>query len=333
MLMKRIFKWIAVLVAIILLGFGGLLAYIKYALPDLDPPEDLVIEYTEDRIEHGRYLAHSVMICMDCHSRRDYAKFGAPMVHGTLGAGGELFGKEMGFPGNFYSPNITPYGIKDWTDGEVFRAITTGVTKNGKALFPIMPYHNYGTLDREDIYAVIAYLRSLEPIPTEVPPSSADFPMKFIINTIPKRASFTLKPSLEDKIAYGKYVFTSAGCNDCHTPAKNGTPIPGLYLAGGFEFPLSPTTLLRSANITPDEETGIGNWTEEKFINEFKKYSEEGYEPTPVAENEYQTVMPWLFYTSMEEDDLKAIWTYLQTVPPIKNKVMIFEKRDASKKK
>src|SRR5690554_2503217 len=178
----------------------------------------------------------------------------------------------MGLPGNYYSRNLTPYNLGDWTDGELFRAITTGVNKDGKALFPIMPYLNYGKVDKEDIYDIIAYLRTLEPIEYDVPESTSNFPMNFIINTIPAPAAFTTKPDKADKIEYGRYLVTAASCRDCHTPQINGAPIMELDLAGGFEYILSEGEILRSANITPHERTGIGSWTEDQFVQRFKNY-------------------------------------------------------------
>lgn len=324
-MVKKILNSLLILVAIILVAVAGLLSYVKYGLPKIAEAEDLKIEYTEERIQRGEYLAHNVMVCMDCHSRRDYSRFGAPLVEKSLGSGGELFGKQMGFPGDFYAPNLTPYHLKDWTDGELFRAITTGVSKDGRALFPVMPYQSYGTIDKEDIYSVISYIRSLEPIENDVPLSKAEFPMNFIINTIPRQASFVTRPEEADMIAYGKYLFTSAACNDCHTRQEKGEPVKGMYLAGGFEFPFPDNTVVRSANITPDPETGIGTWTEEEFVHRFKKYSVSTFVAGAVGPGEFKTVMPWLFYTSMKESDLKAIWAYLKTVPPVNHKVEKFE--------
>jgi cytochrome c2 len=326
--MKRIIKWFLVLISIILVAVAGILAYVKFGLPNLNDPEDIRIEYTAERIERGKYLANSVMICMDCHTKRDFSKFAAPVFEDQFGAGGELFGKEMNFPGNFYSKNITPYHLKDWTDGEIFRAVTTGVNKNGEALFPVMPYHNYGQTDREDIYSVIAYIRSLKPIESNVPVSEAEFPMNFIINTLPKEATFITKPSEEDQLAYGKYVFNQAACSECHTRKEKGTPVPGMFLAGGFEFPMPNKTLVRSANLTTDMETGIGKWTEAEFVHRFKKYADSTFVPQPVQMGEFQTVMPWLFYSTMKEEDLKAIYAYLRTVPAISNNVTKFEARE-----
>ena len=324
--MKKILKVLLILVAIVAVGIVGLLTYVKAALPDVGEATDLKIDYTPERIERGKYLANNVSMCVDCHSKRDYSKFGAPNVPGTAGQGGELFGKDMGFPGDYYSRNITPYGLSTWTDGEVFRAVTTGVSKDGHALFPIMPYHNFGKLDREDIYSIIAYIRTLDPIKNDPPPSSSDFPMNFIVNTIPQEAKFTPMPSKSDLVEYGKYMFTAASCNDCHTPAEKGQPVEGKFLAGGFEFKFPGGSVVRSANITPDPVTGIGNWTEEQFLARFKLYADSSFVPQSVNPGDFQTVMPWLFYCHMTDDDIKAIFAYLKTVPAVNNTVVKFEK-------
>jgi cytochrome c2 len=323
--MRKIIRVILILLGIVIIGIAGLLTYVKVGLPNIEKAADLKIDYTPERIERGKYLANNVMICMDCHSQRDYSKFGAPLKPGTFGAGGELFGVEMGFPGNFYSANLTPHYLKDWTDGELFRAITTGVSRDGRALFPIMPYPNFGQADKEDIYSVIAYIRTLQPIQNDPPKSEAVFPMNFIINTIPQEAAFTPKPEKQDQIAYGKYLMTSASCADCHTKKDKGEPVPGMHLAGGMEFKF-PDGTLRSANITQDKETGIGAWTEEDFLNKFRAFRDSTFVPSEVKEGEFRTLMPWLFYSRMDEEDLKAIYAYLKTIPPVSNKVVKFEK-------
>jgi len=97
--------------------------------------EDLKLEYTPERIERGRYLATAVSVCMDCHSTRDWSKFSGPLKEGTLGKGGDRFDHSVGMPGVFYSKNITPAGIGRYTDGELFRTITTGVTKRVGLMF------------------------------------------------------------------------------------------------------------------------------------------------------------------------------------------------------
>ena len=324
--MKKILKILFVLLVIIVVAIAGLLTYVKAALPDIGEPSDVKIEYTAERIDRGKYLANHVTMCVACHSKRDYSKFAGPATPGTEGQGGELFGKVIGFPGNYYAANITPEGIGIWTDGELFRAITTGVSKDGHALFPIMPYHNFGLLDKEDIYSIIAYIRTLEPIKNQVPASSSDFPMNFIINTIPQEAAFNTIPAKTDTLAYGKYMFTASLCSKCHTPAEKGKDIEGKFLAGGFEFPFPDGSMVRSSNITPDKETGIGSWTEDEFLKRFRIYSDSSYVPQSINTGDFQTVMPWDFYSRMNEEDLKAIFAYIKTVPAVNNKVVKFEK-------
>ncbi len=322
--MKRALKivmYIAIAFVVIIAGF---LSYVKFALPDVGAPENIKVELTPARIERGRYLANCVNVCMDCHSTRDWTKFSGPSVAGTLGKGGEEFNQTIGFPGRFIAKNITPFGIGKWTDGELLRAISSGVNKDGKALFPVMPHPSYGKLDREDLYSIIAYLRTLEPIASILPESKPDFPMNFIINAIPKRAEFSKRPDTTDFLAYGKYLFTAAACNDCHTKQIKGKPIAGMELAGGFEFPLLTGGIVRSANITPDNETGIGKWKEEDFLKRFRAYADSSYVSAEIKKGDFNSFMPWMMYGHMKEGDLKAIYAYLKTIKPVNNTVVKF---------
>lgn len=148
--MKKIFKVLAIALSIIFLIALSAGGFIAYFLPNVGDAPLIKIDYTAERIERGKYLANHVTVCIDCHSVSDWTKFSAPPT-GHPGAGGEKFSHDMGFPGTLYSPNITPCNLKGWTDGEIFRTITTGVGKDGNALFPVMPYHNYGLMDKEDI--------------------------------------------------------------------------------------------------------------------------------------------------------------------------------------
>lgn len=323
--MKKILKIVLYLLAIIVVAIAGLLTYVKAALPDVGDPADLKVEVTPERVERGKYLANHVVGCVACHSERDWTKLAAPVIPGTEGKGGELFGKDFGFPGDYYAKNITPHSLSTWTDGELFRAVTSGVSKDGSALFPIMPYPVFGKMDKEDIYSVIAYIRSLQPIASEINTSSSDFPMNFIVNTIPSVPQFTTRPPKTDILAYGKYMFEASLCSECHTPKDKGQPVEGKFLAGGFEFPFPDGTLTRSANITPDNETGIGTWTEAAFLARMKLYADSSFVPPSVKDGEFKTMMPWESYSKMDEDDLKAIYAYLRTVPAISNKVVKFE--------
>ena len=322
----KVFKIIGIVVGIAVILLVALLSYVKFALPDSAKAEEITIEPTQERIARGKYLANNVMACVDCHSTRDFTKFAGPIDTTTIGKGGELFGEAMGFPGNFYAPNITPSHLKDWTDGEILRALTTGVSRDGHALFPVMPWQHYATMDKEDIYAVIAYLRTLKPIENDVPPSEPAFPMNFIINTLPAPAQFTTRPPEEDIINYGEYMMNAAACKDCHTVQINGEYQMDKFMAGGFVFPLPGGDTVRSANITPSIKTGIGTWNEDLFVARFKTY-DSGYMQSPVTPGKFNSIMPWTCFATMREHDLRAIYAYLRTIPPVENTVEKFSSR------
>ena len=291
-------------------------------LPNVGPAPDIRIEITEAKVERGRYLANHVMLCMDCHAVRDFSRFSGPPIPETLGAGGKVFDQKIGAPGSYVSRNITPAALGDWTDGEIFRAIVSGVSKEGTALFPIMPYPHYSQLDEEDIFAVIAYLRSLEPVENELPSSKSDFPISILINTLPVKPNLQQRPDKSDEIRYGRYLITAAACTDCHTRMERGEFV-GEPFAGGNEYPNADGSIARSANLTPHE-TGIGNWTREQFITRFKMYADTSYVPNEVQPGQFQTFMPWTMYAGMEEEDLGAIYEYLRTIQPVDNKVELF---------
>src|SRR5688572_503932 len=324
--MKKVLKIFGFLLLLLIVVVGTLLGYVRLALPDVGAAEDLKIEYTPERIERGKYLAHSVTVCMDCHSTRDFSKFSGPLTEGTLGKGGDRFDQGVGLPGVYYAKNITPAGITRYTDGELFRIITTGVNKDGKAIFPLMPYPYYGRMDREDIYSIIAYVRSLPAVESTVPESVSDFPRNFIINTIPKKADPQTRPDPSNGIAYGAYMTNASGCVECHTQVDKGQIIPELSFGGSREFKFPDGSIVRSSNISPDENTGIGKWTKEQFVARFKAYADSAYVTPSVAPGEFNTIMPWTMYAQMKEEDLAAIYAYLRTVRPVENKVTKFTK-------
>jgi len=323
--MKKIKKVSIWVVGIFALTVILLLSYVKVALPSIGEAPEMRIERTPQRIERGEYLANHVAVCMDCHSQRDWSKFSGPPIPGTLGMGGELFNQKFGFPGSYHAANITPAGIGDYTDGELFRAITTGVTNDGRALFPVMPYYYFGQMDTEDIKSIIAYIRTLKPIKNEVPASESDFPMNFIINTIPQKANLTKMPDKSDIVSYGKYMTTAAACMECHTKVDDkGKLISGMEFGGGREFPLPNGTKVRSANISSDKNTGIGDWTAETFLEIFHNRSDSAILSSTLNPKQFNTIMPWTMYGKMHDDDLKAIYAYLKTVKPVNNQVELY---------
>lgn len=320
---STILRLILGLSGLLVVALAAVLIYVSTALPNVGPPPDLKVEGTPEQVARGEYLANNVMLCMDCHGTRNWNEFGGPPRPGSLGMGGEVFPREAGFPGTFIAPNITPAALGDWTDGEIFRTITTGVSRDGRALFNLMPYQSYAQLDQEDIEAVIAYIRTIPAVENETAPSEFDFPVNFIINTIPQPAKLAPMPDPSDQMAYGKYLVTAAACYDCHTKQEKGTFI-GEPFAGGMNFNFEDGSIVRSANITPDPKTGIGNWTQSQFVTRFKQYADTAYVSPTIKAGDFQTFMPWTMYAGMTEEDLGAIFVYLRSLQPVNNEVEIF---------
>ena len=319
--LKKILLWSF---STILVLITGALLYIKIALPDVGAAPDLKVEMTPERISRGEYLANHVAVCIDCHSSRDWSRFSGPPAEGTFGKGGDRFDQKFGFPGVYFAKNITPSGIGRYTDGELFRVITTGVNKEGEAMFPVMPFHYYGQMDQEDIVSIIAYIRTLKPIGNVVPKSTSDFPMNFILNTIPHKATLTKRPEKTDVVNYGKYIVNASSCIECHTMVDKGTLIAGTEYGGGREFPFPDGAIVRSGNITPDKETGIGLWNKETFINLFHAHADSMTLHTTLKPGDFNSIMPWTMYGKMTDEDLAAVFEFLKTVPAIHNTVVKF---------
>lgn len=316
----RILTFVVLTIVILVLSA---VSYIKIALPDVGDAPDIKVELTPARIERGKYLANHVTVCIDCHSPRNWNKFSGPFDTTKTGTGGDKFDHNVGFPGEVYVPNITPYNLKHWTDGEIFRAITTGVKKDGSAIFPFMPYKYYGRMDKEDIYSIIAYLRTLPEQKTSVPKRKLDFPLNILVNTMPEPAQPGGKPSENNQLEYGRYLVNAAACVECHSKNEKGALVEGSEFGGGRVFQI-PNGKLTTPNISPDKETGIGTWTKEMFLSRFKEHADATKVPA-VGPRDFQTMMPWTMYGSMKEADLEAIYAYLRTVKPQKNTVVKFE--------
>lgn len=320
--MRKFFKVAAIIFSVILvLMFVGY-AYIMTSYPKSTAVKDIKINATPEIIAKGKYLANSFAGCMDCHSQRDYNKYGGPMVPGSEGAGGMDYGEGAGF---VPAKNITSdkeTGMGDWSDGEIFRAVTEGVDKDGEFLGPMMPYMYFGQLDEDDIKAIIAYIRTLPPVKNQVAPHDFNFPVNLIFRTLPTEAKFKKRPDENDKVALGEYYGIS--CKVCHSSMDKGEFIEGKTFAGGAEFPNPKGGIQRSANITPDKETGIGNWTKDQFIERFRVYAKPETQNIPVKDGEFNSVMPWTFFATATDSDLGAVYDYLMTQKPINNKVEKF---------
>ncbi len=322
--MKKIVKTVAALISVIVLVAAAALIYLFTAYPKAEPAEDIVVEATPARLARGEYLAKHVTVCIDCHSTREWQYFSGPILPGTEGKGGEALDESMGFPGAVYAANITPAALDNWTDGEVARAITDGVNKNGEPLFPLMPYSVYRHLSQEDLFSIITYIRTLPPIENDIPTRKLNFPLNLIVRMIPEPATPQPHPDPSNIVAYGQYLSQIAGCHFCHTPEDNGKKLPGMDFAGGMKFQFPNGDVVQSLNLTPDPETGLGDWDKETFIQIFRSYSPDEVRQVPVLAGELNTVMPWTMYNGMTDEDLGAIYEHLRTVPPVKNLVERF---------
>jgi mono/diheme cytochrome c family protein len=322
--LKKLFRVTAIIVASILVLLCGIAGYIIAFLPHVGNAPDLKIEQTPERIRRGAYLANHVMACMSCHSTRNWEQPGGPVMAGTLGKGGDKFTQDsLGFFGDLYFPNITPAALHSWTDGEIFRAITTGVDKHGKALTSIMPYELYGKADAEDIKSVIAYLRTLPPVENKMHQNNKlPVLMQIVTNLSPAKPQFQQRPSLKDTVGYGRYLTRIAGCIVCHSPFNGPFEAnPEKVFSGGPEFTM-PALHVTPINLTPDNETGIGLWSREDFINKFRRYRDSSVTRRRIdPKKDFTSLMPWASFAGMKEEDLSAIYTYLRTLKPVRNKV------------
>jgi hypothetical protein len=294
----------------------GLLAAGLFALFGAHAHAELSIELTPERVERGEYLALVEIGCSGCHSERERFRYGFPPKESGILAGGVVFA-EVGE--NAISPNLTPYGLGSWSDQEIFDAITRGIRPDGRVLDPHMPYKRYGLMEKEVIYSVIAYLRSIEPIP------AGPYPAVFPGEHVPFEPQFgTLKrpevSASEEEL--GAYLVGAAGCNGCHYGNGEGG-VDRALLAGGREFGGAGVGIMRAANLTPDQETGIGSWSRDAFLTRFAAMREAGN--MTVALGQPNTTMHWWQYGNMAASDLSAIYAYLRTIPPVHNSVVRFE--------
>jgi mono/diheme cytochrome c family protein len=301
------------------LGCGGLMT------PDAGPLVPVTLPTDPASLERGEYLAEHVLGCVACHTPVEHLVYGHPENTSRLGAGGAQFGDD-GL--KVWSSNITPAGIGHWSDDELFHAVTTGVTPDGRALFPIMPWGSYAHGATPDLLAALAYVRTLPAVENTVPERVLPGPLPIVVNFMPGPAeNLAAAPDRADQVAYGAYLARQASCIDCHSEAERGTPIAGRELAGNFEFAMPGRPefgKVYSANITPDAETGIGSWSRERFVGKFQRALDDPRNGAPIEAGQTWTVMPWRAYAGMTEEDLSAIFAYLQTVPAVSARVATF---------
>lgn len=286
-------------------------------------------QYQSDTIQHGKYIA-TIAGCTDCHTPlkseyQDPTKLNIDQLkvlafnassaadESKLLAGGRAF--DLGPAGILLTRNLTPdeqTGLGSWTDEQIKTAVKTGVSKDGKVLFPVMPYHVYNGMAEADLEAVIAYLRSVSAVNNQIPVrtiSTEGFP------SLPLQTGI-VAPDASDKAARGAYLVNSVmGCTDCHTPVDpaTGAPVMDKYLAGRQPYE-GPWGIVYGGNITPDDETGLGTWTEEEVRRAII---------TGVSRDGRRLIlMPWFAYSALTSEDADAVAYYLKNVlPAVKNEI------------
>jgi mono/diheme cytochrome c family protein len=243
---------------------------------------------TSEQIQRGKAIADS--FCAACHSKT-----------GTL-TGGMDVANDLPLPvGSFVSSNLTPSGqLKNWSDGEIFRAIRNGVDADGHWLF-IMSLTNAGKLSDDDTQAVIAYIRSLPAAGKE----TANPPDQFSLLGLtmlgagllpggkPVFTGVVTAPPKGPDVKYGEYILSYQDCRECH----------GADLAGGVQGQLAPVG--PNLNLVKD-------WKLEEFIATMRT----GVDPNG---HMFSEQMPWQPIGKMDDVELTAIYEYLTHRPGPQN--------------
>jgi mono/diheme cytochrome c family protein len=210
------------------------------------------------------------------------------------------------------APNLTSdpeTGIGSFSDDALARAIREGIGNDGRTLFPIMPYPKFRSMTDEDLASIVVYLRSLPPVKNRPPKSEVPFPLNRLINSMPQPINAPVTADLSTPEKRGEYIVTMAACADCHTPTDDqGAELPGMSFAGGFKLTFTGIPAVTSQNITPGV-NGIPYYTESLFVEVFRTGR--------VRERKLSPLKPTQFYGKMREEDLKAIFAYLKSLPPV----------------
>jgi mono/diheme cytochrome c family protein len=272
-------------------------------------------ERTPARLARGQYLVEHVAECMGCHAEHDWRAHDAPQLPNTKGAGQDM-NVLKGLPGKVYAPNITPdgeTGAGRWSDDQLARAIREGISHDGRAMFPFMPYPDFRAMSDEDLAAVIVYVRSLAPVRRQHPRTELIFPVNYLIRGAPEPLEAPVaEPDSSTPEKLGHYLVTIGGCTTCHTPQDaHGQRIAGLEFAGGFVLD-GPWGRIASSNLTPDP-SGIPYYDQALFTEAIRT----GY----VKARKLNQIMPWHAYRGMTDEDLAAMFAYVKTFRPVRHHV------------
>ncbi len=315
--MKKILKIVGfILGGILLLVLCGA-AYVNIkGIPTYEQPKvNLQVESSPEQVARGKKIAG--MLCFACHLSNDEQK---------------LSGKQMTDAppefGTIYSSNITQdpvHGIGKYTDGEIYALLRTGIKPNGDYMPPYMP--KLLNMSDNDMHAVIAFLKSndpwIQPSQVVMPKTEPSFLVKFLSNIgafapYPLPEKEVVAPDTADAVAYGKYLVNGLmDCYTCHsadfTKLDFANPNNSFgYLGGGNTMYDMEGNPIKTRNITPHKETGIGNWTREQFLQSVK------WGKNPDGSNNRYPMLPM---SQLADWEVNAIYDYLMTVPAIENKV------------
>jgi mono/diheme cytochrome c family protein len=266
-------------------------------------------------IARGKYIFGATGGC-GCHTE----------PKGAANAGGR---KYEGLFGTVYAANITPdtkTGIGGWTDEQIIKAIRLGRRPKGERLLPIHPFTSFNGMAEEDLAALVAFLRTAQPVNRANTPKKITVPMYesvFLPAWLMAFAATEIPPPAAPAsgIARGEYLVRAVGhCGECHTPRSALTlAVDNSRFLAGNPKKTGPEGQA-AANITPDKATGIGDWTEEQIAT----YMGTGNRPDgDVAGGLMGEMIQGTLagYKDMTKADLQAIARYLKSIPAVKNKI------------
>jgi hypothetical protein len=278
-------------------------------------------------IERGSYLANGVARCFWCHSPLDDGNPAYPRP-GMLGSG-DILDKATPIVASNLTPDIET-GLGNWTDAEVVTAIRRGIGRDGHQL-RAHPGSYYSVMTDDDAASVVGYLRSLRPIKRKLPRSAVATSLR---NSIQPSVEPIDPERLGTPLARGAYLVQLGECLGCHTTTTpSGSPAVDMRYGGGRLFYVemgvgsevdranskhngrtsAGAPIVASANITPDA-SGIPYYTEQMFITTIRTGRVAGVRPLSAA-------MPWIFFRNMTDDDLRAVFAYLKSRPPVSHTV------------
>jgi len=287
---QPILRWgiriVGTLTALILtfVSANGVRGLVRLYAPRGTPARSFRVDMAPERVARGEHLTN--LMCVNCHSLNRQL---------PLSGGGNLSDEAHMPLGDLYPINLTPAGpLKDWTDGEIFRAIRQGADKNRRRL-PVMSAQRVRNLSDADLESVVAYIRSMPPVQHETPPPRPSFlttvmagaGMLPILEGMPPDT--IVAPPAGPTLEYGKYMAGWIGCDECHGPQLTG--------GGGGVLPKGPN--LRS----------VKSWTREGFLATMRAGK------TPFGKQLDSTMMPWKVIGRGTDDELSAIYAYLVSLP------------------